>query len=1195
MEFRKWASRFIAVCYTAATFAYPLDFALAQATPVPPAVPQFSDANGNPLASGTVGFYQPGTLSPKTVWQDSGQTTPYSNPITLNAAGEPSTTNGPNGIWGTGTYRQIVLDSNGNPIWDALTATSAASSSGSSGDGMPLGFVMPFAGSIAPSGYDFAYGQAYSRTAFASLLAALSITQSSSCVNGSAIVTGLSDTSQMGAGQALESGCFPSSTTVSSVLSSTSVQASTTATGVTGTYSFQVFPFGNGNGSTTFNLPDLRGYVPAGRDNMGGSAAGRLTSASKPGGWDYLGATGGVDALTLSTAQLPSHNHEVLVSDPGHVHYFTYSLATLGSGGAQGVTTIDPFGDGTYTSTQGGMATIGTPAGSTGITATTASAGGGTAVSAALGLGTSFGLTNASVSFGGVSYSAGTLTVQGGTCTTQPQVVVTVSGGKVATISSISTPGVCSIPPVNPAVLSDGTHTTATILGTYGNGSGYTTGAQVLTVLGGTCSVQPQVNVTVAGGSVVAVSGISVAGACTSPPVNPAATSGGGGTGAQLAVAYSTAATAIVQPTQTLNYIVKVSANSGGYTIPIANNTVLGNFSGMTAPPVATAPNTVLNFVCGTRGALYEVGAGGAGCLPPAAIPGYVLTSNGTGADPTYQPLPGGGPGGPVTGPASSTAGSFACWGNTSGTVLANCIAAPFALGISSAVVSSPGTGYAVGDVITPAFLGSSLTANGQLLVANTKVVGAAVASPGTGGAAGVQTVTGTTGTGTLFQASVNVSGGGITSVNSITVPGQYLVNPTNIANEPVTGAGLGGAALSVSMGVLFLQVQQTGSYSIVGSIGFTQGSTSGVGTGLTGTAALAFLASAVIPPSQASGSVIGNVWSTAYGFLALAAVTSGQENTALGWKTLSALTTGNFNTAVGVFSGGALTTGSGNTSLGTDSLRDSLTVSNNVAVGATAMRNPLDGANNNVAVGVGALLGQASTTGTDNVAIGFNAIAGTSWTTGSNNVAIGSHTGQSITSGLFNMMVGAGAGMNVTSGQGNTLIGINAGNAITTGSGNIFFGAAAGSLNTGNNNIAIGTSSLAALVLGNYNVAIGHDVGLSVIGSHNVLIGPLIVPTILTSGSDNIILGTESNCDTATGATSSTFLVCATSGSTPLLQGNLLAASLALQVNGTLGIPQATWADNQTCAVGQISVDASFIYVCTATNTVKRAALSSF
>lgn len=41
---------------------------------------------------------------------------------------------------------------------------------------------------------------------------------------------------------------------------------------------FQVIgtAFGAGDGSTTFNLPDLRGRVVAGADNMGGTAAGRL-------------------------------------------------------------------------------------------------------------------------------------------------------------------------------------------------------------------------------------------------------------------------------------------------------------------------------------------------------------------------------------------------------------------------------------------------------------------------------------------------------------------------------------------------------------------------------------------------------------------------------------------------------------------------------------------------------------------------------------------------------------------------------------------------------------------------------------------------------------------------------------------------------------------------------------------------------
>ena len=56
---------------------------------------------------------------------------------------------------------------------------------------------------------------------------------------------------------------------------------------------------GAGDGSTTFNLPDLRGRVMVGLDNMGGSAASRITAAS----------VGGAETHTLTVAQMPSHAH----------------------------------------------------------------------------------------------------------------------------------------------------------------------------------------------------------------------------------------------------------------------------------------------------------------------------------------------------------------------------------------------------------------------------------------------------------------------------------------------------------------------------------------------------------------------------------------------------------------------------------------------------------------------------------------------------------------------------------------------------------------------------------------------------------------------------------------------------------------------------------------------------------------------
>lgn len=96
------------------------------------------------------------------------------------------------------------------------------------------GEIIPFAGSTAPAGTLFCYGQTVSRTTYGGLFAVIGTTH------------------------------------------------------------------GAGDGSTTFNLPDLRGRVPVGKSDMGGSDAGNLAGGGTLGA--ALGAQSGVVNVTGSAS-----------------------------------------------------------------------------------------------------------------------------------------------------------------------------------------------------------------------------------------------------------------------------------------------------------------------------------------------------------------------------------------------------------------------------------------------------------------------------------------------------------------------------------------------------------------------------------------------------------------------------------------------------------------------------------------------------------------------------------------------------------------------------------------------------------------------------------------------------------------------------------------------------------------------------
>jgi microcystin-dependent protein len=240
-----------------------------------------------------------------------------------------------------GTSGQVLTSNGAGADPSYQTIASAAS--------VPTGAILDYAGLTAPAGYLLCDGAAVSRTTYATLWAAMNASATVTMTiaspgvvtwTGHALQNG--DSIRLTTTGALPTGFGTGITYFVVSVATNTFQLSATRGGTaintsgsqSGTHTAIWAPFGYGDNSTTFNVPDLRGRVAAGRDTMGGTAAGNLTLANGLSG-PNLGAVGGTQVHTLTTNEMPNHTHAGTFVTTSGSSYQTPNPETpfLGSGG----------------------------------------------------------------------------------------------------------------------------------------------------------------------------------------------------------------------------------------------------------------------------------------------------------------------------------------------------------------------------------------------------------------------------------------------------------------------------------------------------------------------------------------------------------------------------------------------------------------------------------------------------------------------------------------------------------------------------------------------------------------------------------------------------------------------------------------------------------------------------------------------
>lgn len=295
----------------------------------------------NKIARGAVGTEHLGVVN--TITADSGLTLkpgPDGGFIVIDGPEYVAPAAGSGELYALGfnELNQVVVSSEGIGGGDGIAA-------------MPAGSIQPWPTRIAPEGWLVCDGSAVSRATYPDLFGVLvpqigtgtftngtgnfifSVSSNSSLLSvGDSIY--FTTTGALPGGLSANTLYFVSSTGSGFVTLNTtrtitttgySLSGTVTASGVgTGTHTLWFAPYGNGNGTTTFNVPDIRGRAVVGLD-------------SNQTEFNAVGERGGDKTHILTAAQMPVHSHGNFLTgttsfaSTGHTHGRGNYAAAIGA------------------------------------------------------------------------------------------------------------------------------------------------------------------------------------------------------------------------------------------------------------------------------------------------------------------------------------------------------------------------------------------------------------------------------------------------------------------------------------------------------------------------------------------------------------------------------------------------------------------------------------------------------------------------------------------------------------------------------------------------------------------------------------------------------------------------------------------------------------------------------------------------